>query len=143
MTVIAWDGKTLAADRRMSNSSGGHCSVTKIHRTPGGALIAGTGNIDVVNELRAWFEAGRDPEKFPQSAREDAATLVAIVDGEVWQFVAGPYPVRVEDAIAAWGSGRPFALTAMTLGKTAREAVEVACVLCTNCGNGIDTLVFE
>ena len=47
---------------------------------------------------------------------------------------------KVEDQFAAWGSGRDFALTAMHLGKSAREAVEIACLFENGCGNGVDVL---
>jgi ATP-dependent protease HslVU (ClpYQ) peptidase subunit len=44
----------------------------------------------------------------------------------------------VEDPFMAWGSGRDFALGAMAMGATAREAVAVACRFNVYCGNGID-----
>jgi hypothetical protein len=58
--------------------------------------------------------------------------------------MGGDYPRTVtEDAHHAIGSGRDFAAAAMYLGKTAREAVEVAMALTGFCGHGVDTLEFE
>lgn len=71
MTVIAWDGCTLAADKRAS-SGGIARTVTKIERHEG-CLIAMTGCWDTGAEMREWFKAGADPEKFPEKARRTAA----------------------------------------------------------------------
>jgi ATP-dependent protease HslVU (ClpYQ) peptidase subunit len=48
--------------------------------------------------------------------------------------------VHYEDKKTATGSGRDYALAAMHCGKTAREAVEIACLFETGCGNGVDEL---
>jgi hypothetical protein len=61
-------------------------------------------------------------------------------DGEaiIETYCAGPYPMRNRSERWAWGSGRDFALAAMHLGKTAAEAVEVACLFQSDCGLGVD-----
>ena len=56
------------------------------------------------------------------------------------RYERSPYPVRFEGDHFAAGCGRDFAMAAMHLGKSAREAVEVAMALDNCCGNGIDTL---
>lgn len=141
MTVIAFDGRTLAADKRMCHAAGMVRTVTKIVRAPDGSLLAITGGLDVGLELRAWFIAGANPVDFPAKAREDTATLIVIKqNGEIWTWASGPYGARIESEKAAFGSGRDFAETAMYLGKSAAEAVTVACLFQSDCGNGIDTL---
>lgn len=45
MTVIAWDGVTLAADR-LSGCTGVRMSLTKIHRVDG-MLVGGAGDMDM------------------------------------------------------------------------------------------------
>lgn len=42
MTIIAWDGKTLAADKR-GTVAGMAYTVTKIHRLPDGLVAFDTG----------------------------------------------------------------------------------------------------
>lgn len=141
MTVIAWDGRTLAADKRASNA-GMAKTVRKIDRH-GDVLFAVTGDFDTAAELREWFKAGAKPSEFPEAARKDAATLVVIDAQGIRSYATGPYPMPIEDRISAWGSGRDFAMAVMHLGFDARKAVEVACLFQTDCGNGIDCLELE
>jgi ATP-dependent protease HslVU (ClpYQ) peptidase subunit len=143
MTVIAWDGKTLAADKQ-STSCGYGSTVTKIYRVPGG-LVGFTGNEGHAMALLAWFRDGRDPDKWPRKGGDDSAgAIFANHEGLfVYSGEDGPNACRREDRFAAWGAGRDYALAALHLGHDARRAVEVACALDTGCGNGIDTLELE
>ena len=141
MTIVAWDGKTLAADKRMI-SSGLMRTCRKIWEYNGN-LIAITGDWDAGAELIAWFNAGADPAKFPEAGRKDTATLIVINTGCVWQYNAGPYGVLLECKQCAFGSGRDYAEAALYLGKTAYEAVEVACHFESSCGGGIDVLALK
>lgn len=141
MTCIAWDGQTLAADKRV-------CygvlirTVTKIHRV-GDVLVGGSGSLSFILAMVEWVRRGRDPLLFPptQSSREDWQPFLVIErDGSSSLYERTPFPIRYEGPHAAIGSGSEFAMAAMYLGRTAREAVEVACALDSGCGNGIDTL---
>jgi len=142
VTVIAWDGRTLAADKRATSGGGIVRTVTKIERHED-ALLAITGEFDVAAEMRQWWKSGADAEKFPPKAREDVATLIVIRQGRIETYCGGPYSMRIEDYRCAFGSGRDFAEAAMHCGKSAAEAVAVACVFQSDCGNGIDALGFE
>jgi hypothetical protein len=139
MTVIAWDGKTLAADKRATTEDGAIAVTTKLYRI-GDALAAHTGESSVGRDLLEWFRAGAVLADFPTRAREDKATLIVIRQGEIMAYVTGPHPTRYEMLRMAWGCGRDFAMGAMQCGKTASEAVAIACELNAFCGNGIDTL---
>lgn len=140
MTVIAWDGKTLAADKRATSGGGIARTVTKICRGKKGELIAVTGDWDTAIEMREWFEAGADPTTFPSKAREDKATLIIITDGRIATYATGPYPLPIECEQAAFGTGRDYAEAAMYLGHAAIEGVRIACHFQVDCGNGIDSL---
>lgn len=144
MTCIAWDGKTLAADKRACVGNM-QCTVTKIERI-NGLLVGGSGDSAFINAMRDWVKRGRDAQTFPQHQRDKddwQAVLVIEADGTASLYERTPFPIRYEQPFIAIGSGREFARAAMHLGKTAREAVEVACALDVNCGNGIDTLTLE
>lgn len=142
MSVIAWDGKSLASDKR-ALSSGMIRVTTKISRT-GSMLVGYVGAADVGEEMRAWHADGAVPGDFPSSARDKdgPATLVVVrEDGSIWLYERGPYPIRHDAGQQfAAGSGRDFALMAMHLGKTAEEAVELASMFESGCGNGVDVL---
>jgi ATP-dependent protease HslVU (ClpYQ) peptidase subunit len=141
MTVIAWDGKTLAADKQCT-SVGHPSTVTKIFRVPGG-IVGFTGNSGHAQALLTWFREGRNPKEWPPKGGEDSAGAVFISDdGELRGYSGedGPHFMIYENAFMAWGAGRDYALAAMYFGRSAREAVEVACALDTSCGMGIDLL---
>lgn len=143
MTVVAWDGRTLAADKRMTY--GGHFNtVTKLVRA--GRYICGfSGSPQPIGGFVAWLEAGEKPETFPVGKEDDQKVYALCVrdDCTVWKFENSPYPMRLEDTHAASGSGRDYARAAMHLGKCAREAVEIACLFDESCGNGVDTLTLD
>lgn len=145
MTVIAWDGKTLAGDKR-TNFGGLHATTTKVHRLPGGALVGCAGNAAQIGEMIHWLGAGADPDKMPAVQRDPKECVSALVispDGKVLQYENTPHPIRIENGQWAIGSGRDFALAAMLLGRDAIDAVKVSIAFDGGCGNGIDALTLD
>ena len=131
MTVIAYDGKTLAADKRMCYGNIIN-TVTKIFRMPSGELVGFAGDITFCLALVEWVKAGRVIADFPQHGRDKddwQPLLVIELDGTPSFYERTPYPIRNEQRCVAYGSGKEYARAAMHLGKTAREAVEVAIAL--------------
>ncbi len=143
MTVVAWDGKTLAADKRTLNC-GLIRTVTKIRRI-GELLVGGSSDFVTVLEMMDWIEKGSDPEKFPslQKDKDDWACVIIIDRGVIKLYERSHIPMTFEDSKFAIGSGRDFALAAMHCGKTAKEAVEIAIHFDSGCGNGVDCLELE
>lgn len=147
MTVIAWDGSLLAADRRMV-TGGVVTEVKKIHRA-GNFLVGGAGPAAEVAYLREWaendFAPDRHPEKLYGVRLSDEAALLAVTDSiggpKVLLFEGGGRtPIVIESPFFALGSGEKFASAAMYLGHNAEYAVSVANALCHWCGNGCDVL---
>lgn len=139
MTVIAWDGCTLAADR-LADCAGARRSTTKIRRI-GDAMAGGAGDMGRIVAMMAWAEAGCVVADFPPGATDDNwAVLLLVRDGIAVTYEHGPHPLKFEDASIAIGSGRDFAMAAMHLGLDAAGAVAVACALCPSCGGGVDVL---
>ena len=96
-------------------------------------------------ELVEWIKAGADPKTLPDRQKDQerrGQAFLVTPDRRILRYEDGPYPFAVEEKFFAAGSGRDYALTAMYLGKTAREAVEIACHFDNGCGNGIDELTF-
>ena len=144
MTIIAWDGKTLAADKR-GTWQGISRTVTKIFRT-GDWLIGIAGNQCEGYDMVEWLKNGAAPDKFPVNQRDEKLWISCLVissDGLIRLYERSPNPCIIENEFTAIGSGRDFALAAMYLGLTSREAVEVACEFEEGCGNGIDELNFN
>lgn len=148
MSVIAWDGATLAADKRACLGSLIR-TTRKISRVKnndiGEALVGYAGDADAGEEILAWFASGYNPDKFPSSQRNPdgwSGLLVVWPTRHIWKFERTPYPIRFPPQHFAIGSGRDFALAAMHLGCDAVKAVKIACELDSGCGNGVDTLEF-
>lgn len=140
MSIIAWDGTIIAADKAAHNAD---ClfKTTKLrwHRGTQGVVLGWTGGRDSGELLAEWYEAGADPAKWPEVQKTDdwARLIVAMPEG-IWTYERQPIAVKVEDARCAWGSGRDFALGALWRGGDAIDAVQAACHFSTTCGLGID-----
>jgi len=147
MSVLVWDGKTLAADRQ--GTDGGMVrTITKARRiTKGkfkGYLMGAVGATATANVMMDWFEVGADPRTFPYEYMKNdelAASLLVITQKkEIWKFDHLPAPIIIEDDHYSIGSGRDFAFGALSMGADAVQACEIACVHSTACGVGIDVL---
>jgi len=142
MTVIAWDGTTLAADKRAC-AEGYIYSVTKVYRIAN-CLVGFSGNAAHIGRYRAWIVGGCDPTTYPpQVEHEHSRMLVIRRDRTIERYETTGWPMIIEERQHAMGSGRDFAAAAMHLGCDARRAVEVASALSEWCGNGVDTLTFD
>ena len=140
MTVLAWDGKMLAADR-LACAGMMKATVTKIARV-GNELVGICGTLSIGNELREWYLKGADPDYFPDAALSDSETDLIVVkaDGTVWVYSASATPFQIEDSVCAFGSGAEAAWGALLCGASAQRAVEIASQINVSCGNGFDLL---
>jgi len=144
MTTIAWDGFTLAGDR-MCNDGGLPLTVCKIRKINDN-LVGISGTAGGAAEIFEWFKNGAIPSQLPacQTSKDDWCAVLEIrPDQTIWRYSLGPIPYQIYDTTNAIGSGRDFAMAAMHLGCTAKQAIEVATELDIHTGNGIDTLTFE
>lgn len=139
MTVVVWDGTTLAADRQFTNHD---CAFegTKIAYTLEGEVIAFTGPHVEGLVMMDWYVKGADPANFPDSQKsEHWARLIVAAKHGVKVYENLPYPMP-HHGVGAWGSGRDYALGALHVGADAKLAAESACRWSTGCGYGVDAL---
>lgn len=140
MTVIAWDGKTLAADRMM-DMHGGKFPVRKLAQLNDGAIMGGAGDIPRVYEIQNWIADGAVPGELKAASGDlYARVLLVKADGTVLIYANNEFPIHILRPFMAIGSGQDFAIAAMYLGRTAIQAVYVASELSSECGLGVDTL---
>jgi hypothetical protein len=143
MTTIAFDGYSLASDRR-STTGNGIVEVTKIERV-GKYYFAGAGSASTCELCREWIAAGADtddrPERPDSGDEGGTAFLIDPTKKEVWLIDAArcTFILKVTHPHAI-GSGGDFARAAMALGKNAEEAVALAARLDSYTGNGIDVV---
>lgn len=144
MTIICWDGKTLAADKRMTAGTQ-VASVTKIRRLSKGRLAGMAGVVPDGFALMDWLNGRMDPTKFTLSGDNCETEIMVIDKGSILIYGTGIglVPLSIEEPFFAIGSGAPYALGALYCGKSARQAVEIACKFDAACGNGVDVLTLE
>ena len=132
MTTIAWDGVSLCSDSLMTCDGVRVGTTKKIRALYGGkagrdGLLKSTGLVAVAGHASAMEVVSRWLESDCKDKPEDDLDFTALwikKDGTVWCIESdfNPYPMSVPCTI---GSGGDIALAALTLGKTAREAVEL------------------
>lgn len=146
MTTIAWDGHTLAGDRRVAyGDTPMVTSFPKVRRVVAPnkrvALIGFSGSAAFASAFLAWLKGGERP-----SFRVDNSWTVMLIDdrkgvwvrsstSDAWELVGR----RVNWAI---GSGCDYALGAMHVGADAARAVRAAAGLDVNTGFGVDKVCF-
>ena len=145
MTVIAFDGKTLAADRQWTRGDAKTYG-TKIYKI-GDSLYGFTGNGDKCIVLREFFtdlHAGKCPA-WPDFQKSDEYVLAVEIKMQDCGYVAYvydqfPLPRPIEAKYHAIGSGGTAALAAMHTGASAEQAVLAAIHHVDGCGGTVDTL---
>lgn len=143
MTVIAWDGTTLAADK-LGVWDGMKVTLRKIE-VARGHLVGIAGHSGKSEELLAWFKNGAVPSELPDFQRGVDWCPMIIINplGHVYIYENAALPARLYNDKVAVGSGREVAVTAMHLGLDAANAVRVCGELLNGCGNGYDTLTLS
>jgi hypothetical protein len=141
MSIIVWDGKSIAADKQATNNGFRH-TTTKLRRSLG-LVLAYTGDQDSAEAMVHWFEMGADVEKYPafQNDEKRWARLIIVSEHNVIVYERTPHPLNIEDAFMAWGAGRDYAIGALACGKSAREAVEITCRFDISCGMGVSEIL--
>lgn len=131
MTCIATDGKTMAAD---GLECMGHVvsqtKTPKLFHAKDGSVVGCAGHSAAIALVKEWFKKGENLNKIPAMPEKNAdeTPFVALIlrpSGQIqwmdWHFA----PID-QEAPQAEGSGFDFALAALRLGKSPREAVEFA-----------------
>lgn len=142
MTTIVYRDGILAADSR--GYSGDQTAIgnkMKIHRLADGTIFGiSTNNVGGDSLIKNWIEDGcKHPEN--GDVKPDSFSILMIKkNGEVF-FANDNYGFSgpLDAPFYAIGSGRKYALAALHLGKSAVEAVEVACIFDLWSGGPVNT----
>ena len=141
MTTVCYKGGVMAADKQATSSGCKHGKMTKIFKI-NGHLVGVAGDGHACMEMIRWFTNGAKEEDFPEIQKdEDNGMLMVVTPAGKIQFYEKSYlPIEYENDFAAMGSGRDWALGAMVCGKSAIEAVDIACQFDIYSGNGVNWL---
>lgn len=157
MTVIAWDGKTLAADSMETDSAGYFIrNCKKLYRLKSGGMLGEAGMSDN-RAIVALFDNVKDEGDLPtraelEATKSEGSYIVVLPDKSVYhieidevdnyaRFVAQVMPSKVGPC--AVGHGADYAIAAMALGKDAVGAVKLACKYSAYCRGPINTMRLE
>lgn len=139
MSIIAWDRKSIAADRQAT------CAdmrfTTKKMLRIGEMVVAWTGVVCHGLQLVDWWRNGAIKEEWPACQADEstwARLIVVEASGRLFFYEQEPVKQEVLDDFIAFGSGRDFAMGAMAHGASAKEAVEIASRFNIECGLGVD-----
>lgn len=121
MTTIVCTRSSIFADKR---STGGHIMrVTKLFRV-NGSIIGIAGNIEQALRFVEWR---RTPEAKPAFAdNSNFAALELTADGGIIWWGAEMVGIPVEDEYFAIGSGSAYALGALAMGASPKDAIKIA-----------------
>jgi len=139
MTVVAYDGKTIAEDKQGTLGQTSF-TTTKLFKIRDNLIIGLLGSLDRAMLLMNWYLSGAEDAAFPPPDKDEKAELVVLANG-VLGVCFGDVPVfhEMQDIPFSFGSGDEVALGAMKAGATAVEAVAIACESNIYCGRGIDS----
>jgi hypothetical protein len=139
MTTIAWDGRTLAADRARTN---GNTSELACKLFDCGEYVYGAvGSMFDAPLIEKWLRDGAKWEQRPHLDGEVHGCGIVVRKSDRALYLVGGKPTTlafIPPGPTAAGSGQDFALAAMACGKTAREAVEIAARFDFGTGYGCD-----
>lgn len=142
MTVIVFDGKTLATD---SQGTAGSTKYTVVKILKGkNHVYALAGDTATAQEMFSALESGKPKENWPTFRENFGTTLVSInrVSRRVLCYYNHSHEGVETLGPSAWGSGREYALAGLHLDRTAVECVKVAIALDPNCGGRIQSVAF-
>jgi len=143
MTVIAWDGGSLAVDNLACSGDLG-LTLKKYKVLSDNLVVAWAGDHEQGLMLAKWYEEGQKIEDWPAFQRtKDWSRLVVAGDFGVGEYEKEPVLQTMEDKYQAWGTGAYFALGAMAMGADSEKAVEVANEFCVSCGKGVSVFHFK
>lgn len=144
MTTIAFDGKTMACDSCWTYGGTVDTLSTKIVRLASGGIFGTAGQNDS-RAVNALLDKAKTPGQLPSyeavmSVRADVLGLLVLPKGKIfkiattiiapeqWNEDMGDFGLwEISGPFTACGSGGDLALVAMECGKSARDAVRIAC----------------
>jgi ATP-dependent protease HslVU (ClpYQ) peptidase subunit len=155
VTTIAFKDGIMASDSCVTGYGMQEASICKISRTSAGALVGFSGDADT-RAILALLDKVKTDKQLPSkqeiaACQTDCALIIAFSPGNAWfvecdegeggRFSASVCPANL--GFSAVGSGSKLAIGAMLAGKSAREAVAIACKVDSYSKLPVHTLSFE
>lgn len=139
MTIIAWDGEMVAADKQATQNGTTRITTKLVMMNNVVATFNGCEAAGLM--LSNWYFEGANIDKWPQKIQdgEDWSELIIFEYPNVFVYQRYPQCIQIKNKFWAWGSGKDLAIGAMAAGASAIEAVKIASKYDDGCGLGIDS----
>lgn len=140
MTIIVFDGKTIAADGGETVNHIRNRTDKKKLEIINGVCIGVSGDAHAGATFRHWWRNGK--VGYP-GGTESFSALVVYANGRCETYRDGypePLPSGATEAV---GCGFPIAKAALAMGADAKRAVELACELDTECFGDIQVVTLD
>ena len=143
MTTIAYRSGIMASDSRVTEDTFiAMSNYPKIHKLKDGSIVGSCGSLSQITDLLAELKKESKFNSKKTYSYEDVGCLVVTPNKELWY-----YSHEMDHFIQlhgcehyAIGSGAHFALGALSMGATAKQAVEIAITYDAGSGGKIQTL---
>jgi hypothetical protein len=145
MTTIAFDGRTLAADKG-AWSNGLHQPAKKVHRitAPDGRryLVAFSGDAIFCSDVLRWMLGGEKPGKcLPDDEQRDCAVVID-EQRRIWRLSHRLIYYRMYGRVHSHGAGQEVALGALMAGADAVKAIRITMAVSDYAARGVDWVRF-
>lgn len=147
MTIVVWDGETLATDKA-ANDGAAQWETTKAWYTQDAfdqqVIVSGVGVLCNILLMRDWYTNGQQATLFPREQMGDLWCQFLLVNHEgLWRYEQSRIPIEHGKLPCAFGVGKDFAFGALAMGADAVTAVGVANDHSIHCGLGVNTYVLK
>ena len=140
MTTIAYKDGWLAADSCCSIGNY-HTNSKKLYTVPNVGIVGFAGAGNAMFKIADWWMEGCKGEAPTVDGDKGEACIGVLVSRKgVFALFDGIHPMLIDDPQFAIGSGSDFAISAMSLGKNAKEAVEHAMQFDVGTGGRVDAI---
>ena len=153
MTVVVWDGKTLATDRQANDGymkweaeKAWYVTRQIEHAIHKGAyrnvhfILSGVGTLGSILKMRDCFKKHGDLSTL--EIQPNSAELIVVSNKGLTVWSSNGTSVELS-APMAFGEGREYALGAMAMGAKASEAVQIANEYSLHCGKGVSCYTLQ
>jgi len=147
MTIIAYRDGIIASDSQETHSDGRKAPCKKIYKSRDGVIIGTAGDSYTGLMLVDWFERGARLDDAPDlshvSTDEDFECLIVESRENIYTMnrFFQRYDIELmNNEFYAIGCGSGYAMVAMEMGATAKEAVKVTCKYDAYCGGNIQVM---
>jgi hypothetical protein len=140
MSIVVWDGSTLATDCAASDGVAQWKTEKAWYFGEGEdrLILSGTGPLHSILEMREWFKAGFKPSEFPTIQTTHPCHFIVVSPAQgLYRYESTHIPIVHGQEKCAFGQGREFAYGALATGATAQRAVEITNEYSVHCGLGV------